>query len=303
MTPSRSSIAILILSLALASGAAHARTVQRQIAAKPHGEVHISNVAGRIVIRGWDKPAVSVTADLTSSRQRVVLTSRNGRTRVCVTNGAASCNWWHSSHRARRARLEVRVPSASEIDASGVSAGISSEGIAGVQHLQTVSGGIDAALGSGDDVVKSVTGSIDVRGSGRAGRLRLANVSGDVSARDVAGELDARTVNGRLTAALSSARIVRLHTVSGAIELNAHLTGDGTVDTQTVSADQHIKVIAPAGFTYEVKTFSGRIEDCFGRQATHNPYGPGSRLEGTRGAGGGHVRIKSLSGSVTVCDQ
>lgn len=302
MSTTASRIATLTLSLALAAGSAHAATVRRQIAARAQGEVHITNVAGSIVIRGWDKPTVSVIAELTNGRQRLLLRGGNGRTRVCVTNNAASCSWWSSSGRAHPARLEVYVPRDSEIDASGVSAGISSRGIAGVQHLHTVSGAIAAQLGSGNDVVKSVSGTITLHGSGQDGALRVATISGDLSVTNVAGELDARTINGRLSAQISSARIARLHTTSGSIGLNADLARGGRVDSETISGHQTIRVAAAAGYAYAVKSFSGHIENCFGVQAKHHEHGPGSRLDGTRGTGDGRVRIKSLSGGISLCD-
>jgi DUF4097 and DUF4098 domain-containing protein YvlB len=294
-------VAFLTLSLSCAVAAAHAGTFRQQVAANPRGEVDISNIAGSVAIRGWDKPAVAITAEL-SGRTRVVVRGGNGRTRVCVTNGSPSCDWSSSSGRVRSVRLEVRVPRDSEVDASGVSAGITSRGIVGVQHLHTVSGEIDAELGAGDDDVQSVSGSIHLRGSGQDGTLHVANVSGDLSATNVAGELEARTVNGSLSAQLSRARIVRLDTTSGAIELDARLARGGRVETRTVSGHQSIKVAAPAGYSYAANTFSGNIENCFGQQVDRNRYGPGSRLDGTRGAGAGRVRIKSLSGGISLCD-
>jgi len=32
-------------------------------------------------------------------------------------------------------------------------------------------------------------------------------------------------------------------------------------------------------------------------------YGPGSVLQGTRGEGAGHVRLKTMSGDVQLCDR
>ncbi len=304
MDTSRSHIAGLTaaLALALAAGVAHARAFEKQLAAKPRGAVDIRNVAGSIVIRGWDQPSVSVTADLTGATQRVLVTGRDGRTRVCVTNNASSCSSRGVSTRAGAARLEVRVPRNSEIHAAGVSAGIRSRGIAGAQRLHTVSGDIDAELGSGNDDINSVSGSITLRGTGEDGTLRVANVSGDVSVTHIAGEFEARTVNGRLSAEISSARSVRLHTVSGDIELEAHLARGGAVDTDTVSGGQRIRIVAPAGYSYDIGSFSGSIENCFGQQVERRWYSPGSFLDGTRGNGEGHVGIKSLSGRISLCD-
>ncbi|MBW4052617.1 MAG: DUF4097 domain-containing protein [Proteobacteria bacterium] len=298
--PSR--IAILSLALTFAAAAAHAATFQRQVSADPHGEVDVSNVAGSIVISGWDKPLVSVTADLPSGTEQVHLTSAHGRTRVCVAYGSGSCDSPGGFQEKHSVRLELHVPVGSAIRASGVSASITTRGITSTQHLHTVSGDIEADLGSGNDDVKSVSGTIRLRGSGQDGTLLVSTVSGDLSVKNVAGDLQARTVNGRLSAGVSPARSARLNTTSGEIDLDARLARGGTIETETVSGDQRIDVAAPAGYSYEAKTFSGGIKDCFGQQSDRNHYGPGNRLEGTRGAGDGHVRIRSLSGEVSLCD-
>jgi DUF4097 and DUF4098 domain-containing protein YvlB len=298
--PSR--IATLALTLAFAAGAAHAGTFQRQVAADPHGEVDVSNVAGSIVITGWDKPSVSVSADLPGDTQRVKVTGGRGRTRVCVTYNGGGCDSAGGSGHESPVRLQLYVPSGSEIEASGVSAGITSHGITGAQHLHTVSGDIEGDLGSGNDEVKSVSGDIRLRGSGQPGTLRVSTVSGDLGVSRVAGELDARTVDGKLTAELSPAHGVWLNTTSGSIHLSARLARGGTIDSHTVSGDQKLDVTAPAGYAYAAKTFSGDIEDCFGQPSDHSRYGPGDRLDGTRGGGNGQVRIQSLSGDISLCD-
>jgi len=53
---------------------------------------------------------------------------------------------------------------------------------------------------------------------------------------------------------------------------------------------------------YEVSTFSGDITNCMGKEAERvSKYGPGRRLNGTRGAPGSDeakVRLKTMSGDV-----
>ncbi|MDE2050932.1 MAG: hypothetical protein KGL45_05820 [Gammaproteobacteria bacterium] len=303
MSTSLFRMAILAASLAVAAEAAHASTFQRQVAADPRGEVDVSNIAGRIVISGWDKSVVSVTADLPSDTQRVKVTSGHGRTNVCVTyNDSDRCNSSGAFGEHTPVRLEVHVPRGSELDVAGVSAGIRSSSVVGSQHLHTVSGDIDAELGSGDDEVTSVSGTIDLHGSGQDGALHVTSVSGDLSVTNAAGELEARTVNGRLQAEVAPARLVRLNTTSGEIGLSARLASGGTIESETVSGDQKVGVSAAAGYSYEARSFSGDIEDCFGQQPDKSEYGPGSRLEGTRGGGSGRVRLKSLSGGISLCD-
>ena len=307
MNPSLIRSVILAASLAMAAEAAHASTFQQQVAADPHGEVEVSNVAGNIEVDGWDRSEVSVTADLPGASQRVRVTSGHGRTSVCVTygnsNSCDSSGWSSGSSGEKRAvRLEVHVPRGSELEVSGVSAGITSRNIAGSQHLHTVSGDIDAELGSGNDEVNSVSGAVTVRGSGQDGALHVTSVSGNLKVTGVAGELEARTVNGTLRAQLSSARLARLNTTNGDIDLSAGLTKGGTIETQTVNGAQTLAVSAPAGYSYEARTFNGNINDCFGQQPDRSQYGPGNRLDGTRGGGDGHVRMQSLNGGISLCD-
>lgn len=296
-------LSILAASLVLAAEAAHASTFQRQVAADPRGEVDISNIAGGIVIIGWDEPTVSVTADLPSDTERVKVTGGHHRTNVCVVySDSDGCNS-HGFGNHTSVRLEVRVPRGSELEVSGVSADITSRGVTGSQQLHTVSGDINAELGSGNDEATSVSGDINLHGNGQEGALHVTSVSGDLTITNAAGELEARTVNGRLRAGLSAARLVRLNTTSGDIGLNAHLSSGGTIETETVSGDQKLDVAAPAGYSYEARSFSGDIEDCFHQQPDKSEYGPGSSLNGTRGGGHGQVRVKSLSGGISLCDR
>ena len=294
---------IMAASLVLAAGAAHASTFHEQVAADPRGEVDVSNVSGNIIISGWDRPEVSVTADLPSDSQRVKVITGRGHTRVCVSYGDSNgCNSTGWSGDTGSVRLQIQVPRQSQLDVSAVSADINSRSVSGAQRLQTVSGDINAELGSGDDEVNSVSGTVTLQGSGQDGTLHAASVSGDLRVMNVAGQLEARTVNGTLTAELTTARLVRLNTTSGDIELSARLASGATVETETVSGDQRLNVAAAAGYSYEAKSFSGDITNCFGQRSERSQYGPGDRLEGTRGGGAGQVRIQSMSGDVHLCD-
>ena len=289
--------------LALMAATAYAGNFQQQVAADPRGEVDVSNVSGMIVISGWDQSAVSVRADLPSDSERVKVTSEHGRTSVCVVYGGSdNCNSPGGFGNSGSVDLEVRVPRGSELDVSGVNSDIRSDGVSGAQHLHTVNGDIQAELGSGNDEVNSVSGAINLRGGGQDGSLHVNSVSGDLSVTGVAGELEARTVNGTLIAELSTARLVRLNTTSGDIQLTGKLTSGGTVEAETVSGSERLRLSAPAGYSYEAKSFSGDIEDCLGQQPDKREYGPGSHLDGTLGKGDGHVRMQSLSGNISLCD-
>jgi hypothetical protein len=61
-------------------------------------------------------------------------------------------------------------------------------------------------------------------------------------------------------------------------------------------------IVGNGGFSFEVSTFSGDISNCFNAPVTKS--GPvGQSLSGTRGDGSGHVRLKTMSGDIQLCDR
>jgi DUF4097 and DUF4098 domain-containing protein YvlB len=118
------------------------------------------------------------------------------------------------------------------------------------------------------------------------------------------GDIEAGTVNGSLIASLDGARSVRAHTTSGEVRVEGTLARGATVEASSVSGNLTVRASADGGFAYEVSSFSGHISDCFNKNPERvSEYGPGSRLSGTRGEGAGHVRLKTMSGNVELCDR
>jgi hypothetical protein len=275
--------------------AARARTVDQLVTADPAGKVTISNIAGEIDVIGWDRPQVSVKGDLASDDQRLEFTSQPGRTLVSVIRSGPG--WGGNAH------LTVQVPKGSELEISSISAAVDSKGVLGPQHIQTVSGSIAADLGTASCDVRTVSGDIRLRGDGQPTRLRVSSVSGSVEVEQTAGDIEATTVSGRLKVSPTLSHGVRLHATSGQIDFSGRLDRGATLESQSISGSITIHAPAQAGYEYEVQTFSGTIDNCFGEHAERaSEYAPGSRLDGKRGPGDGHIRVRSLSGTVSLCD-
>jgi len=64
-----------------------------------------------------------------------------------------------------------------------------------------------------------------------------------------------------------------------------------------------VRASAEAGYSYEARSVSGDITNCFAAQPVERHHGSGHTLEGTRGEGAGHVRLKTLSGEIQLCDR
>ena len=293
-------VSILTFALAATLAAAQAYTADRdfekRVQADPHGSVEISNVAGSVNVTGWDRSEVEVIGHLGEDVERVDVNTVGSRTTIKVVLP-------RMSSRDSDAVLEVHVPKNVELDVSGVHADLKTSGVLGSQSLSTVSGDIRADLAGPMFQAKTVSGDIKLRGSAKVSDMRVETVSGNVLLEHGAGDIDATTVSGDLRLEIDPARSVRMHTTSGDLTFQGSLDPAATFDAETISGDLSLRAGGKSGFAYEAMSFSGDIANCFGKSAqSTSQHGPGSRLDGSVGEGKARVRVKSMSGDVTLCD-
>jgi DUF4097 and DUF4098 domain-containing protein YvlB len=287
--------------LLAASVTAHAdeRRIDQQLPADPHGIVEISNFSGRIDVIGWDQPQVSVLAHLPSGADNLDFRSDHGRTTITV-------KFPNFSFGGEGVDLKVKVPRGSEVDVTAVSADVSSSGVTGAQRLKSVSGSIRADIAQADVEAKTVSGDVTLHGDAKPAEIHATTISGTIRIDRGAGDVEASTTSGEINMQLDPGRSVRMRTISGDVDFRGSLAKDADVDTQTVSGDVKLHAKPESGYQYEVTTFSGDIDNCFNVKSEHTSrYGPGERLSGSRGEGesGARVRIKTMSGDVSLCDK
>jgi hypothetical protein len=271
-------------------------TFDRQVPAEPRGVVDISNVSGRIDVKGWDRPEVSVHAELSSDVEHVDVSSERGHTIIKVIPA--------SHTHGGEVELRVQVPKDSELNVTAVSADVSSQGVLGVQRLNAVSGEVTAEIAGSDIEAKTVSGDIRLKGHGQPARLHVSTVSGDMHVEHGAGDFEGTTVSGAQVVTLDSARSVRTRSTSGDLRFAGKLARGASLEATSVSGDLEVRANAEGGFEYEVSSFSGDISDCFDvKSEPTSKYGPGSRLQGARGEGAGHIRLKTMSGDIQLCDR
>ncbi len=286
--------AMLMLWAGDASRAAE-KTFERVVPAEAHGTVEISNVSGSIEVSGWERPEVSVRAELGDDVERVEVSSDHGHTTIKVMLA-------HHTSRDGDARLHVQVPKDSELSISAVSADVTTAGMQGKQRISAVSGDVTAELEGSDLDLKTVSGNVKLKGHGEPARLHVTSVSGDVRLEHGAGELEAGTVSGNLVVSLDNARSVRVRSTSGDLRFEGKLARGADFDASTVSGDLTVHADAEGGYVYEALTFSGQIDNCFQVVPSEHSHGPGRSLQGNRGEGVGRLRLKSMGGDIHLCD-
>jgi DUF4097 and DUF4098 domain-containing protein YvlB len=299
------SVAVLLLGVCAAAGLAHAETTnfEKKVAVDPHGVVDISNVAGKIEVSAWDNPEVEVRGEIGAGVDKVDVTTDRGRTsiRVYVPN---------HTFRSASADLRIRVPRDSELDISGVSSEVVTTDVEGTIRVKTVSGDVKADVYGRSAEVKTVSGDVVLRGRGKGAGfsdIHVTTISGNIRIDRAGGDLEATSVSGAMTIRLEPARNVRVRTTSGDVGFEGKLAKGASVDAETVSGELTVRAVPESGLDYEVSTFSGDIRNCMGAEAERvSKYGPGRRLNGTRGNGGAdgaRIRLKTMSGDVELCDK
>jgi DUF4097 and DUF4098 domain-containing protein YvlB len=301
MHPNYPKLAALLL---LATTAAHAdllqrtrgesRTLNETRPLEPGGSVEIINVAGNVNVQGWDQPQLEVTGSLGDRVERVDVTSADGRATVRVVLPQGS-HWGEDTS----AWLKVRVPRKTALNVSLVSADLDVADISGESQLRTVSGNINGAL-DGDAHVNTVSGDVQLKAAA-ARHLEVKSISGDVNVYGAGGSVEVTTVSGDAELSLGTLERGRFQTVSGSFGIGATLAAAGDLDADSVSGDFIIRFAAAPDAAVDLQTFSGDIDNCFGPKPSTSDYGPGSRLTFSSGNGGGHVRVETKSGDITLC--
>ncbi|WP_164075586.1 DUF4097 family beta strand repeat-containing protein [Stenotrophomonas maltophilia] len=277
---------LLLPSLALAD----TRVDERHTLASG-GRIELSNVAGKVTVRGWDRNEVQLTGSLGDGLQLRQEKSAN-RVRWEVE--------YPRRHTSGTATLVLNVPRASELLLSTVSADQDISGI-DVRRLQadTVSGSLTAAGRSGDSKLNTVSGNVIAKL--QTPRLDVNTVSGRIEAGGGAsGDIGAQTVSGRVGVDAGRVQRLAVETVSGSIDLSTSgLAPGGRINVESVSASVNLRLPVKVSAQLSVNSFAGSINSDAG--TVERPrYGPGSSLDTKLGGGDGDIRIQSHSGSVRV---
>jgi len=287
-------VAMLLVTPALARTD---RAVNERIAADAGGEVVVSNVSGSVRVEGWAGHEVEVTGSLGADVERLEVV-RDGK-RVIVKVVLPK-----SSSRRSDADLRVRVPVASRLELTTVSADSSVRGVTGALRLTSVSGEIEARGVASDSEIKTVSGDIRVAATSTPIKLRATSVSGAIVVDDLSGEVETLTVSGEMLLDLDTITYARARSTSGDSRISGQLARDARAEFESVSGDMTLKFGATAGFAVDAEAFSGELSNCFGVNAEAvSKYAPGERLSLTRGEGSARVRIQTMSGDVRICDR
>ena len=294
-SPSRRACLALVVAVFVARAAgASEHSIDQHQNADPNGIVEIIDVAGSVLISGWDQPQVAVTGQAGAEVQRVELSSSGNRTtiRVVVPDGSHwPDNGW--------AKLSIHVPAHSSLNVSLVSADLKLSGVSGAQQIRTVSGEIKSD-GGGAARINTVSGDVHLSVP-EATAAEIETMSGDVTVTGAGGDVSISTVSGDGRLALGALRSFRLRTVSGDFTIGAALDPGANFEAESISGNLRIDFAGAPGMQLDAQTLSGDIHNCKAPEAVRVQHGPGTRLEFSNGDGKAQVHLSSNSGDLAVC--
>ena len=280
---------IVLLVLAPLSALA-GQTVDERWDIDANATISIENIAGEIVVKGWDRNEAHLTGELGKSVEELKISASSSSLQIEVVN--------RSERNVDSTELKLMVPKGANVDISAVSADVDVTGLDNEKlTASSVSGDVEVNATSQRISIESVSG--DVEFSGQTHRISAESVSGDIDLSGISGEIAATTVSGDVDLQTGPIESAKLETVSGDIVVNGEISDNGKLRAESMSGD--VVIILPASQIglFKAQSFSGRISTDFG-SVSHAKHGPGSHLKHVEGSGGAEVRVESFSGNIKL---
>lgn len=262
------------------SAGTDAEATEKTFEVGSRGELSVTNVSGQITITGADTTAITVRATKRGSRRRMDHTRieiEHLGNRVSLKTRGDHAGTIGIRGNVCSVDYDIQVPHSCEIQAEGVSAGISVR--------QTV----------GDLSIKAVSGDVDI--ADVHGECSVTTVSGDIMANALEGELRLRTTSGDATVRASRVPRFNLNTVSGDLSIDTPLTSGEHYLAKTVSGDLQIAVPAGTGATVQMKSVSGDVSSDLPAEIIKSSR---RNWQGRINGGGANVEMHSVSGDLRI---
>ncbi|HKT12311.1 MAG TPA: hypothetical protein VJW77_10850 [Terriglobia bacterium] len=249
--------------------------------------VSISNLAGKVMVRGWDRLQVHVAYASVSPKVGV-------DTEQVPSKGPAD-KVHFTSYLVDRS---VPVPNPAVDYIVDVPLGASLE-------IHDPQGEVKINSVKGDTSVDSLSGGISVADS--TGHLSLRSVGGNIEIIRSSGRVEAYTINGNLHFVNPASKRLRGTTTSGTIIYEGDFAPGGDYILSDYSGDITVLCPSSASFELDAKTVRGKLDNQFQLvprgPAARSFLPPGNSIFGTQGSGQATLEVTSFSGVIHIRQQ
>lgn len=270
--------------------------------ARAHGVVEVESFAGHLEVIGWGREEVAVTGTVGDGVRGVELHSDGERTRLAVVLPDAA----DGPQAGAEARLEVRLPAASELTVRTASASVRVDGADGRLTVETVDGGVEVAGAPRELDCRTVSGPVVLAASARIAAVRT--VSGAVRVEGAVEELAVETVTGDVDLRAPVPLEARLTTVAGRIHARPELAPVARLRIYVQSGTAEVELDADVAADVRLSSLRGTLETAFGPDAgppitAEPPAGRELRFRTVDGEAGdpvATVEVGSMSGTIRI---
>ncbi|HEX5413750.1 MAG TPA: hypothetical protein VFZ27_18050 [Terriglobia bacterium] len=249
--------------------------------------VSISNLAGKVMVKGWDRLQVHVAYTIVSSKIGVD-TEQN------PAQGPAD-KLHFTSYLINRSEVipnpvvdyVVQVPAGASLDIHDP------QGTVTIQSIK------------GDTSVDSLGGTISVADA--EGHLSIRSVGGNIEVIRSSGRVEAYSINGNLHFVSPTSTRLRGTTTSGTIVYEGDFAPGGDYILSDYSGNITVVCPSSASFELDAKTVRGKLDNQFPLvprgPSSQSFHPPGNSLFGTQGSGQATLEVTSFSGTIHVRQQ
>jgi DUF4097 and DUF4098 domain-containing protein YvlB len=250
----------------------------------------LSNNAGEVVVRSWDREQVRVVATH-SDRERIDMQTADMtlRIRSRASRGPSSL-----------VDYQVTVPRWMPVNLSGTYLESTIEGTTAEVNVETVHGNVRVVGGSGTIVAKSIEGLITVDKA--SGKVQATTVNEGIRLSNVSGEITAETTNGDIVIENAQTTSLDASTVNGDVTFNGTMRDAGTYRLTTHGGDIRVGLGGAANATVFVRTFQGDFSADFPVQLPEgqSARSGSKRFNFTLGSGSARIELQSFNGDILV---
>jgi DUF4097 and DUF4098 domain-containing protein YvlB len=250
----------------------------------------LSNQAGEVTVRAWDRDAVRVQANH-NARERVDVQTADNALRI---RGRAS--------RGPSGLIDftLTVPRWMPVNLSGSYLAATIEGTSAEVNVETVGGDITVRGGSGAVTLRSIEGEIGVDGA--TGKLQATTVNDSIALNNVTGDVVAETTNGDVTISASRAASLEISTVNGDVRFEGPIADKGIYRVSTHNGDIQVSLGQQANATVFIRTFGGDFSSDFPITLPEgvSARSGNKRFNFTLGGGNARVELESFQGDIRV---
>lgn len=246
----------------------------------------VSNFAGEVNIRTWEKDSVRVQAHH-ASRARVNI--RTTPTMVEISSSGPTA--------PSAVAYAITVPAWIPIRVDGTYNSVSVEGAQNEVAAETVRGTIVVKGGTGSVTAKSVEGDVIVEGA--RGRIRAQSVNDGIKITNTTGDVSAETVNGGITLTGVQANNVEVATVNGHVTYDGVVLDGGKYRFSTHNGNIIVGIPEGSNATFTIRTHQGRFSPTLPVKAV-SEAARGQRAVYTLGTGSAEVEMESFNGTIRL---